>query len=120
MPDIAREDVDASALPEDGWMEMARALREKGESRYALRALYLATLAFLARQRLITLERYKSDREYEKELRRRSHLDPHLAPLFAENRSLFEMTWYGLHEATPGVVERFTENQERIRGYGQA
>ena len=120
MADIAREEVDASALPEDGWMEMAKAMREKGESRYALRALYLATLAFLARQRLITLERHKSDREYEKELRRRSHADPHLVPLFAENRALFEMTWYGLHEATPGVVEQFTQNQERIRGHGQA
>lgn len=119
VPDIAREDVDASALPEDGWMEMAKVMMERGELRYALRALHLATLAFLARERLITLERHKSDREYEKELRRRSHVDPRLTPLFAENRSLFERTWYGLHETTSAIFDQFVQNQERIRHHAQ-
>jgi hypothetical protein len=119
VPDITGEEVDAAALPEDGWLEMARALTERGESRYAIRALHLATLAFLARRRFITLERHKSDREYEKELLRRSQVDPRLAPLFTENRGLFERTWYGLHEATPGLVERFRLNHERIREHDQ-
>jgi len=118
-PDITREDLDATELPEDGWLNLARELMEKGELRLALRALYLATLASLAHHELITIAKYKSDREYEKELRRRSHTQPHLAGVFAENRVLFESAWYGLHEVTPGVMERFSRNQEKIRGDAQ-
>jgi len=118
-PDITREDLDATALPEDGWLNLARELMEKGELRLALRALYLATLASLARRELITIAKYKSDREYEVELRRRSHTQPLLAGAFAENRDLFESTWYGLHEVTPGIVERFSRNQVRISDNAQ-
>jgi hypothetical protein len=118
-PDITREDLDATALPEEGWLNLARELMEKGELRLALRALYLATLACLAQQELITIAKYKSDREYELELRRRSHTQPHLAGVFAENRALFESAWYGLHEVTPGIMERFSRNQESIRSHAQ-
>jgi hypothetical protein len=118
-PDITREDLVATALPEEGWLNLARELMEKGELRLALRALYLATLACLARQELITIAKYKSDREYELELRRHSHTQPHLAGVFAENRVLFECAWYGLHEVTPGIMERFSRNQESIRGHAQ-
>jgi hypothetical protein len=112
--------VDATALPEEGWLNLAGELMEKGELRLALRSLYLATLACLARQELITIAKYKSDREYELELRRRSHTQPHLAEVFKENRALFECAWYGLHEVTPGIMERFSRNQERIRGHAQS
>src|SRR5262249_62025247 len=40
-PDVADENVGASALPEDGWLKLARELLEKGEFRLAMRALYL-------------------------------------------------------------------------------
>jgi hypothetical protein len=119
-PDITREDLDAAALPEEGWLNLAGELMEKGELRLALRALYLSTLAFLARQELITIAKYKSDREYELELRRRSHTRPDLAGVFGENRSLFENAWYGLHEVTPGIVDRFSRNQESIRVHAQS
>jgi hypothetical protein len=118
-PDITREDVDATALPEEDWLDLAGELMGKGELRLALRALYLATLACLARQELVTIAKYKSDREYELELRRRSHTQPHLVGMFAENRVLFESAWYGLHEVTPGIMDRFLRNQERIRGHAQ-
>jgi hypothetical protein len=117
--DITREDLDATAFPEEGWLNLAGELIEKGELRLALRALYLATLAYLARQEFITLAKYKSDREYELELRRRSHSQPLLAGVFAENRALFESGWYGLHEVTPGIMERFSRNQEEIRTHAQ-
>jgi hypothetical protein len=118
-PDITREDLDATALPEESWLTLARELMEKGERRLALRALYLATLACLARHELITIAKYKSDREYELELRRRSHAQPRLPGIFAENRTLFECAWYGLHEVTPGIMERFSRNQETIRSDAQ-
>ena len=38
-----------------------------------MRALYLATLAHLADREMITIESYKSNREYEDELKRRAH-----------------------------------------------
>lgn len=117
--DIAREDIDARALPEDGWMEMVRTLIEKGEPRYALRAFFLATLALLADLRLVSLEPHKSDREYERELRTRFQADAKVPLLFAENRVLFERTWYGLYEVTPDMIERFRQNHERIREHGQ-
>lgn len=113
--DITREDVDATALPEEGWLNLARELMEQGDLRLALRALYLATLAFLAHQELITIAQYKSDREYEWELRRRSHAQPQLVREFAENRALFERAWYGVHEVTAEIMERFSLNQEQIR-----
>jgi hypothetical protein len=117
--DITREDLDATALPEEDWLNLAGELMGKGELRLALRALYLATLACLARQELVTIAKYKSDREYEVELQRRSHSHPHLVGIFAESRILFERAWYGLHEVTPGIMDRFLQNQERIRGHAQ-
>ncbi len=119
VPDITREDLDATALPEEGWLNLAAELMEKGELRLALRAFYLATLAYLACQELITIAKYKSDREYELELRRRAHTQPHLPGAFAENRAFFESAWYGLHEVTPGIMERFSQNQEKIRSHAQ-
>jgi hypothetical protein len=119
IPDITREDVDATALPEEDWLSLAGELMGKGELRLALRAVYLATLACLARQELITIARYKSDREYELELQRRSHTQPRLARIFAENRAVFERAWYGLHEVTPGTLDRFLRNQENLRGHAQ-
>jgi hypothetical protein len=119
VPDMTREDLDATALPEEDWLHLAAELMGKGELRLALRAVYLATLACLARQELITIAKYKSDREYEVELRRRSHTQPQLVGIFAENRALFESTWYGLHEVTPRIMDRFLRNQERIRGHAQ-
>ena len=119
VPDITREDLDATALPEEGWLSLAGELMEKGELRLALRALYLASLACLARQEFITTAKYKSDREYELELRRRSHTQPHLVGAFVENRVFFENVWYGLHEVTPGIIERFSQNEEMIRIHAQ-
>ena len=40
--DLHSEQVDARQLPEDGWLKLARELREAGELRLALRASYLA------------------------------------------------------------------------------
>jgi hypothetical protein len=117
-PDIRGDDVDAAALPEDGWLSMARELIDKGELRLALRALYLATLAFLASRNLIVLEKSKSDREYEAELGRHSPAYPALLAAFREGRSLFEGAWYGAHRVTMDVIEDFYGIQGRVREDG--
>jgi len=73
VPDVSDENVGAEQLPEDGWIKLARELLDRGELRLALRAFYLAALAHLAARNLITLARYKSNRDYERELLRRGH-----------------------------------------------
>ncbi len=117
-PDIADENVSADQLPEDGWTKLARELLERGEFRLAMRAFYLASLSHLAARNLISLARFKSNHEYECELRRRGHSFPELLSLFSDNLSAFERIWYGMYEVNPGLVSQFASNVERIKSVG--
>lgn len=114
-PDLADENITAEQLPEDGWVRLALEMLERGDLRLAVRAFYLASLAHLAERNLVTLARFKSNRDYERELSRRSHALPEVARLFSENVSVFDRVWYGLHEVTDGLVENFRNNVERIK-----
>jgi len=114
-PDLRDENTGADQLPEDGWLQMARQLFEAGDLRLALRAYYLASLAHLAEQNLITIARHKSNREYERELGRRAHAIPTLMDTFSDNVSTFDRVWYGLHEVTRDLLEGFASNVARIR-----
>jgi len=113
--DINDESVSADQLPEDGWITMARDLFDRGELRLAMRAFYLASLAHLGQCNLISIARFKSNRDYENELRRRSHTIPELLPVFGENVSTLERTWYGMHEANDTIVRQFASNVDIIR-----
>src|SRR5581483_4028292 len=115
VPDVADENVGADQLPEDAWTRLARELIERGEYRLAMRAFYLGCLAHLAERNLIHIARFKSNREYERELQRRAHSFPDLPALFGDNLSIFERIWYGRHEANREVVDQFALNVERIR-----
>jgi hypothetical protein len=114
-PNLEDENIGADELPEDGWMKLARELLERGELRLALRALYLATLAHLAERNLITLAKFKSNRDYERELARRGHGVAELPDLFERQVSVFERAWYGLHEVTQEAVSDFAHSVERIK-----
>ena len=94
---------------------MARDLLNRGELRLALRAFYLATLAHLAERNLITLARFKSNRDYERELARRGHALAEVPVIFAQNVTTFERVWYGLHEVTPEMLQQFSGNVERMK-----
>jgi hypothetical protein len=115
IPDLADENVGAEQLPEDGWTTLARELLGRGELRLALRAFYLASLAHLADRNLVSLARFKSNRDYQRELQRRAHAFPTLQTLFGENVSCFDRVWYGQHEATGELVTQFAANVERIK-----
>lgn len=117
-PDLAAEDLEADQLPEDGWTTLARELLERGELRLALRAFYLASLAHLAQRNLISIARFKSNRDYERELNRRGHSFPALLSVFGENVSVFERIWYGMHEINRELVNRFVANVEQIHTTG--
>lgn len=115
VPDLENENTAADELPEDDWTKLGRRCLDQGELRLALRAFYLASLAHLASRSLITIARSKSNRDYERELRRRGHALPELPTLFSENVSIFDRTWYGLHEVNLDLVETFIGNLEKIK-----
>jgi hypothetical protein len=118
VPDVADESTAADELPEEEWSKLGRELLARGELRLAMRAFYLASLSHLATRNLISIARFKSNREYERELRRRGHSFPELLSIFGENISAFEASWYGMHEVNPDTVNRFAINIEKIKSAG--
>ncbi len=113
-PDVGDTSVGAEQLPQDAWRKLGWELVEKGEYRLAVRAFYLASLAHLAEQNLIALARFKSNRDYERELKRRAHAFPELLTVFGENVSVFDCVWYGLHPAERDLATRFAANVDQI------
>lgn len=112
--DLESEDIVATQLPEDEWMRLAKEQLAKGESRLAIRALFLATLANLGDRGLLRIARFKSNRDYGRELEMRARQEMVLRNAFSENTTVFERVWYGLHQLGDGTVERFMSNYETI------
>jgi len=113
-PDISDENVQADQLPSDQWLSLAEELAVKGEYRLALRALYLCSLSYLGETRLISIARYKSNFEYQRELIRRAHSKRELQDLFQQNLLFFEKVWYGRHTVNNTDVDLFRDRYERI------
>ncbi len=114
MPDLEDEDTTADDLPVNRWLDLARELAVKGSLRLALRAFYLASLAGLAEHELITIEKYKSNREYETELHRRAHQKHNLLTDFRQSREIFDRVWYGLRSIKESELENFAALQKRM------
>jgi len=115
IPDLKDEDTTADQFPEEGWLSLARDYMERGELRLALRALYLSSLALLSRRGILTITKYKSNREYNRELQRKAQTNRDLLNAFQENLFLFERSWYGEHEVNNEILSKFNFNQEKIR-----
>lgn len=113
-PDLTDEGVKADELPVNRWLELAKEMIARGSLRLAMRALYLATLACLAEKELITIEIYKSNRDYERELYRRAYEKIELLKAFSKNIMIFDRVWYGMHKITPNDVDKYLADQERI------
>ncbi len=114
-PDVKDESTTAEELPEDGWLRLARDLRDKGEYRGSIRALFFAALARLAAAELIRVARHKSNREYDAELRTRAHVDRGLSERYLAAMNTYETVWYGFHEASPELVQSFQRQQDEVR-----
>lgn len=114
-PNIEDANVTADAMPEEGWLDLARDLMERGELRLAMRALFLATLSVLAHREFVRITKSKSNREYVRELERRGHAAPEVPPLFLDSVRAFERVWYGNHELDRSGFGDFNTKQERIR-----
>jgi hypothetical protein len=119
-PDLEDESTTADDLPVNRWLELAHELTEKGSLRQAIRALYLAILADLAAHELITIEKFKSNREYETELHRRAHQKEGLLNAFSKSREVFECVWYGMYKITRPDLDRYAAIQKRLMSIAQS
>ncbi|HWN96816.1 MAG TPA: DUF4129 domain-containing protein [Methylomirabilota bacterium] len=115
LPDLASDDVAGDELPVDGWAQLALELLQRGELRLAMRAFYFSSLAHLAARNLVSIAKFKSNRDYERELLRRSHAVPELSQTFSQNVSVFDRVWYGMHDINADLLQQFRANVERIR-----
>jgi hypothetical protein len=80
----------------------------------AMRALFLAELSHLARRELIVLARYKSNRDYHGELRRRRPDQSSLHRAFGNSLHYFEQVWYGCHAPDSEALSRVQQDFELI------
>ena len=113
-PDLENEETTADDLPANRWLDLARQLTEKGSLRLAIRAFYLATLAGLADHELITIEKFKSNYDYEMELGRRAHQKEDLLPAFAKCSEIFERVWYGMYKTSLPDLDQFVAVQQKV------
>ena len=112
-PDLRAGDVQAAQLPVDGWLALAREQAERREWRLAWRALYLATLARLAADGLVSLARFKTNLDYEQEVRRRALSRAEIVAQFALRRREFEAVWYGREQPDEARVRAWLAEWER-------
>lgn len=112
--DLHSEEIVASQLPEDEWMRLAREQMSKGDTRLAVRALFLATLSKLGEDGLLRIARFKTNRDYRVELSRKARKAEELRRAFEENTRLFERAWYGWHPVSGRGVDSFLQNHEAI------
>jgi hypothetical protein len=114
-PDLADESSHAGQLGSDEWLELARTQLARGEWRLGLRALYLATLARLAADGLVSLAKSKTNLDYEREVRRRSLGRTEIPERFAVRRSTFEDVWYGQQTPDESTARAWLSEMEGQR-----
>jgi hypothetical protein len=103
-PDLRDHNVHAGQLAPDEWLQLAQTEMARGEWRLALRAVYLATLARFAADGLVSLARFKTNLDYEREVRRRATARTEVVDRFRERRRTFEDVWYGERAADEATV----------------
>jgi len=114
VPDLRDEKVEASRLPADGWLDLARRQVTAGEWRLALRALFLATLARHAQEGWLSLAKFKTNLDYETELRRRTRGRVAVVDQFRDRRCRYEEVWYGTVPASDALVRDWLRKMEGI------
>jgi hypothetical protein len=109
------EDLTADRLPEAVWLELAERCLRDGDLRLALRAFYLSHLAWLGREKFLTIDAGKTNREFELELRRRARQSAEARELFSANVRAFERAWYGLHDVHEEDTQDFRQRGEGMK-----
>ena len=109
------EDLTADRLPEEVWLALAERALVEQNLRLALRAFYLASLAWMGRSEYISIHAGKTNREYELELKRRLRTFPEARALFGANVTAFERVWYGLHEVAAEEIGEFRARMGQMK-----
>lgn len=92
--------------------EQAGELARAGDTRTAVRFLYLAALLRLDERGLLRYDRSLTNREYLDRLRENPELRATLAPIVAT----FDQVWYGHAALTPDEFQQYTRRVEQLRG----
>jgi hypothetical protein len=109
------EDLSADRLPEESWNDLGEKSLRDGNPRWALRAFYLGSLAWLGRREFLAISAGKTNREYETELRRKAREFAQARELFGANVAAFERAWYGLHEVGATDVDAFRQRITQMK-----
>ncbi len=116
--ELADESITADRLPSDQWVDLAERMRAEGRLRLAMRALYLAMLAWLSEQKLLHIRPGKTNRQFVDELSRRRHALPVSCRALAAATVRFEAVWYGPHPATDAGFGELTRRLAEVRSHG--
>lgn len=113
---VARTARAAPPGPEDGLtargaFDQAGDLARAGDSRSAVRYLYLAALLWLDERDLLRYDRALTNREYLDRVRDNPALQRRLAPIVAT----FDRVWYGHAPLSREELAQFTQDIERLR-----
>ena len=109
------EELSPDRLPEATWLELAERSLAERNFRHALRAFYLANLAWLGSRQYLAIHSGKTNREYELELRRRARTFPEACGLFGANVAAFERAWYGMHEVADDQIADYRGRMDRMK-----
>jgi hypothetical protein len=108
-------DLSPDALSEDRWLELAERCLAEQNFRFALRALYLGSLAWLGRRDVLSIHPGKTNHDYETELNRRTRAFPAARGLFAGNVAAFERAWYGLYAVSAEEATIFRQRTDELK-----
>jgi hypothetical protein len=117
--DLADESLTADRLPEAEWLALADEWMVKGDFRLALRAMYLAALNYLSTRELVSLRRWKSGLDYQRELARRARSAPGLPAAFNRSLAIFEQGWYGRHAVDRVMAESAANGFHEMRSHAK-
>jgi hypothetical protein len=104
--DLTAENVDAAQFEQDEWLKLSDELLARGEPRLALRAIFLGALARLQREGLVTLQPFKTNLDYDRELTRRARAHPEVRPAYRTLLNAFERCWYGMAAPEIDTIQR--------------
>jgi hypothetical protein len=114
--DLTDENISAAQFAEDEWLRLADEFLAKGETRLALRAVFLGALARLETDGFITLQRFKTNLDYDHELARRTRALPEVRRIFRILLHVFERCWYGVVVPDEATVRDMRSLLTRLKG----
>jgi hypothetical protein len=106
-------------LPDSDWLALAESWVARGDLRMATRAIFLGLLASLGSLRVISIDKGKSNLDYLRELTRRTRGNSVLHDGFGGCVRVFERTWYGGHDMSRDLFDRFRAEALNTRSCAQ-